>query len=140
MSRKTLEQTLNNIMDKLGNTHVRVGVTGDRAQVAMFHEYGTQHIPARPFLAPSQIAHAEDYAQDFAELTRLAASGEDLSNEFQAMADTAANYTKSYIADGTSIPPPLDPETVKRKGHDRALVDTGELVDSIVGEVVQGAV
>jgi phage gpG-like protein len=33
------------------------------------------------------------------------------------------------------IPPPLDPETVARKGHDRTLIETRELYDSIHYEV-----
>ena len=137
---KTLQQALDNILTKLGNTSIRVGVEGERAKVAMYMEYGTQHVPARPFLAPSQVAHAADYTKAFSKLTRQAVRGEDITSELKVLADTAAQYTKSYVTEGTPIPPPLAPGTVKAKGHDRPLVETGELVASIVGEVVPNAI
>lgn len=103
------------------------------AELAYLHTYGTQNIPARPFLEPALEQNA----------TRLAAALEpDISDPtstkpLELAGLLAETEVKNYLQ--TSVTPPLAPSTIKArqrahktKGSNfRPLIDTGQLRNAV---------
>lgn len=128
---------------QLEGLEVRVGVlqplpTEDGestvAVVAAAHEYGTRNVPQRSFLGRTIDGEREAIAGLQARAIDKVIAGE-LSPDRAAAAVGAkvASMTRETIR--SSVPPALDPETIKRKGHDRTLVEHGQLLRSVTFEV-----
>lgn len=116
----------------------RDGITTN-AELAAVHEFGSRdgQIPERSFIR----ATFREQRQRFEEMLGRQAHGiitMKLGAE-QALGQLAAfgaGAIKSYITRGSNLLP-LAPVTVASKGSSRPLVDTGQLVNSITGAVVQ---
>jgi hypothetical protein len=109
------------------------------ALIAAVHEFGSpsRNIPERSFIRSAFAANRQTY---LAMLRDVVKSVYQLKGGLEPGlgrigAKMAADIKRGITA-GPGIPPPLAPETVARKGSDRALVDTGQLVNSITWEVV----
>lgn len=104
------------------------------AHVATIHEFGTTHIPARPFMRPAVADHGGEWVQMIADGAKAAMQGS-MSPEavLEVVAMQAAGNVAEKIQAVTS--PPLSPITIKRKGHDKPLVDTGQMIQSVTGKV-----
>ena len=102
-------------------------------QLGLIHEFGTEHIPPRPFLGPAiennrasisalnrelllKIIHGD--LEKRVALGRLGAHGQRLVQE---------QIRATYL-------PPLAPETIKRKGSSHPLIDTGQMMDNVAWE------
>ena len=102
-------------------------------QLGLIHEFGTEHIPPRPFLAPAiesnrasisalnrtlllKMLHGEMPKREA--LGRLGAHGQRLVQE---------QIRATYL-------PPNTPETIKRKGSSHPLIDTGNMMDNVAWE------
>jgi hypothetical protein len=127
---------------KLASRRVCVGVLGnakakrskgsiDNVQLAAIHEFGTSTVPARPFIRPAVALHHEEYVAALDRIQKRVVRGADVDVELGRLGMKAVGDIRVYITRGSSIPPPLKPETIKRKGSSRALVDTGQLLRSI---------
>lgn len=138
-------------MDKAGKSHVRVGVLasqgGDEilhdgdltlAEIAAVHEFGTAdgHIPSRSFIRRAVIENRDAIVKKQAELSLAVMLHKiDIDKALNLLGVFIVALVKATIEQGSSIPPPLAESTVERKGSSRALVDTGQLVNSINHEV-----
>lgn len=109
---------------------VVAGVFGERADAAYRNEYGTQHIPQRPFLRKAFDNHVDEVIDDYADAT--AKSGNCCGN-LKYIADNMADKVKESIKSGNFEP--NAPSTVRRKGKNTPLIDTGKMLDSVKGEV-----
>ena len=119
-----------------GATHQPVNKKGEPvgepipvAEYAMYNEFGTQRIPARPFLRTSVDTFAEEsWLPELADLLREGVAPEVALNRvgLQAQADI-----RQVIEEWDS--PPNAPSTIKRKRskRDNPLVDSGDLLDAI---------
>ena len=102
--------------DIIGNTQrlngrvVKVGIQGgshdDMVDIAIYNHFGTRHILPRPFMA--------DCAEQNAAQNR--------------------DVQRAHIRNGNWVP--NAPATIRRKGSDRPLIDTGQLVNAVEYEVV----
>jgi hypothetical protein len=103
-------------------------------QLGMIHEFGTEHIPPRPFLEPAmtnsraslsalnrdlllKILHGEMTKQ--VALGRLGTHGQVLVQQ-----QIRSVYT-----------PPLKEATIKRKGSSKPLIDFGQMMQNVQWEI-----
>lgn len=124
---------------------VRVGVFGGEGEggislpeLAAVHEYGTRdgRIPARSFIASTLRERKTEIAGLLSTLARDVIRGTGTpKSALERLGLQASSWVKQKIL-RTSIPPPLAASTIKRKGSDRPLVDTGQLVAAITWQVV----
>lgn len=119
-----------------GGVTLTVGVVGAPARamapkagmpvggLAAIHELGLG-VPARPFVRPTID---QDRAKDKKGLRKIAAAAFRAISPRIAAAREGDRVAKAMIRRiNLNIPPPLARETVRRKGHNLALVDTGTL-------------
>ena len=129
---------------KAGTLELQVGITGSDGEqkhpnsdltigeIALIHEYGSEKadVPARPFLSRA----FERTAFPMHAAMRRAASDcymspSSLMSSLRAMGQLAVGAVRMTIFD--NIPPALEESTVRKKGHDLALVDSGTLMEAI---------
>lgn len=114
----------------LSNKEVLVGVFGELAEIAAYNEFGTQHIPQRSFLRDAFDEHSDTAIDGYAESV---AKGGNYCGNLQSLADNMAEKVKEKIKSGPFTP--NAPSTIRRKGKDTPLIDTGKMLDSVKGEV-----
>lgn len=118
---------------------VRVGIMGDAgdekgvslAEIAAYHEFGTATIPERSFLRSTFYGHAaEGLAKMCAKLSKAILEGKmDETRALGLLGLWAVSEVRKTIRAG--IEPELAPATIAAKGSSLALVDTGQLINSI---------
>ena len=126
------ERALKQLLELDGRA-ARAGLfTPEMAMRGAGNEFGTGRIPSRPWAstaadngAPALAALAE---REIGALADGRGSAGDVLEEF---GETMADSLRSIILDGEVPGPPLAASTIARKGHDRKLIDTGEMVGSI---------
>lgn len=104
------------------------------AYVATIHEFGTSKTPARPFMRPAVQDHGAEWIESLAQ--GVAASlrgGPSPEQVLEVVTLQAAGDVAQKIQAVTS--PALSPVTIARKGHDKPLVDTGQMLQSVTGKV-----
>lgn len=106
------------------------------AYVATIHEFGTGRIPARPFMRPAVADHGGEWLGLIGQGVKASMMGGPSPAEVLelVMLQAAGN-----VAEKIQSLPPLDPKssavTIKRKGHSKALIDTGQMFQSVTGKV-----
>lgn len=104
------------------------------ATKAAAHEFGTARIPARPFMRPTVAEKKRPWLDQLAQGSKAVLRGEaQPAQVLEAVALRAAGDVAKKIK--TVNTPPLSPKTVKRKGFDKPLVDTGQMIQSVTGVV-----
>ncbi len=137
---------LRNAVSKAAGGTVRVGILETQtypakdgksdvsvAQVAYWNEYGTATIPARPFFRNTIAEKQDEWADNAASILQhtdgdvgmaLALIGESVKGD---IVETIQNFNEPENA----------PSTVKKKGFNKPLIDTGDLWRAIQSEVVE---
>lgn len=104
------------------------------AYVATIHEFGTSRIPARPFMRPALENNGPAWMDLLAQgAKRVAEGGFSARDVLELVALRAAGDVGKAIQAVTA--PPLSPVTIKRKGHAKPLIDTGQMFQSVTGKV-----
>lgn len=106
------------------------------AYVATIHEFGapSQGIPARPFMRPAVAEKGQSWVDLLGQGAKAALNGSvSPAAVLEAVTLRAAGDVAIAIRAVTS--PPLKPATVARKGFDKPLVDTGQMLKSVTGKV-----
>lgn len=101
------------------------------AQVAFWNEYGTATIPPRPFFRNTIAEHKDEWPKQAAEM--LEANGGDVRKTLELMGEGVKGQIVETIQ--AFREPPNAAATVKKKGSDKPLIDTGTLWRSIDYEV-----
>ena len=104
------------------------GVTN--AQLGAIHEFGTDNIPARPWLAPGVRSGDVEYLTI---ITDAVAAGESLSVALDRVGVVAASKAQLYMTELSS--PANAASTIANKGSSNPLIDTGALRASIAYKV-----
>lgn len=126
-------------------THaVKVGVLGNGSangisvqDYAIFNEYGTSRIPARPFFRLSVgTANAQNEIKEYMkqQVEQIIQGGMSAQQAYENLGTFIVQKIKKTIASGNFAA--LDPQTVKKKGHSKPLMDTHSLYESINYEIV----
>lgn len=134
-------QTLRRVVDRLGARTVQVGVfDGRSAKIAVVHEFGAPSagIPERSFMRAALVDRAEDLKQLQAKLVARILNGkmkEDTA--LMHLGVWARDAMKNHIVEQKGFAP-LAPATARRKGKrkNKILIDTGQLINSIVFRIV----
>lgn len=130
---------LYNLARKVDGASVRVGpADGENAEIGLIHEYGAPEagIPARPFIAQTFRNRRAELVQIQVKIAQGLLAGKLDENRAMALLGAwAVGAIKATITrDGQFVP--LKPATIKRKGSDKPLIHTGQLVGSITFMVV----
>lgn len=101
------------------------------AGLLFIHTKGSElkHIPARPVLEPA-IAASGNKENIAAELTGAAEDvleGKDPTTNLRRAGIAAQNAARKWFTDPRNNWAPNSPDTIKRKGSDRPLIDTGAM-------------
>jgi hypothetical protein len=101
--------------------------------VAAIQEFGapSRGIPSRPFFRNMIAAHGDQWPAAIGAI--LAANGMDARDALTKVGVGIEGQLRQSIVDTNE--PPLAAATVKRKGFDKPLVDTGHMLGSISSEV-----
>lgn len=138
INNKGLEKELE-LINKIGKARVKVGVQADAGvhsesgenlvDIGIWNEYGTAHIPSRPFIRQTFEDNQQAVAQYLGRVVSNVAKGDDLVQELSKLGqwyqDKQKNTLKSYPWT------PNAPSTRRRKKSSKPLVDTSQLVNSI---------
>lgn len=101
------------------------------AQVAYWNEYGTAHIPPRPFFRQTIAKHKNEWPAKAAAIMRQ--NGGDVPKTLALMGEGIKGQVVETIQNFRD--PPNATYTVRKKGFDKPLIDTGTLWRSIDYEV-----
>lgn len=115
----------------------------NNAQLAFIHTYGSpvNNIPARPFLVPAitQTETMDRISELFKQGFEAAIEGgeESATPYLEKAGIVAVNAVNDYIQDSSHFVPNA-PETIRRKGSDKPLIDTASLKRSITYVIKRG--
>ena len=116
------------------------------AEIGIVHEYGTERVPARPFIRPAFEKHYRAYLRDALQLVKGDKTRKPMrvSKVLGIFGAKLAADMKNFVTQGAPIPPPLAASTLKRKKkktrrgskrEPRPLIDTGRMIGSITWKV-----
>ena len=114
------------------------------AQLMYIHTNGSglKNIPARPVIEPAIEApgNKEQISEELAESARAMMDGEnDLALRHLKLAGmTGQNAARLWFVDPRNGWAENSPETIRRKGSDKPLIDTGQLRKAIIYVVKKG--
>lgn len=134
-----LDKVMNDISKELAKVttdkFVTVGVHQDdnarpdqanNAQIGAMNHFGTDRIPARPWLDVGVASASQEVLDTIAEAIE---DGEPMDVALNRVGLVAVAGVQNYMDELSS--PANAPSTVKRKGTDNPLIDTGELKQSV---------
>lgn len=135
----------------IGRAQVRVGIIGAPAsvphggsdvtngEIALWMEYGTQHVPERSFIRrtlrdPAVLAEFRAIEE---RLVGAAIAGKMLRDRALGLLGAwMTSQIQTTITDD-KVTPPLAPATIAAKHSDKVLVETGQLARSVSWEIVK---
>lgn len=106
------------------------------AYIATVHEFGTPNArpPARPFMRPAVQNYGQEWMDTLAQGAKASLNGGPTPEQvLELVTLQAAGNVAEKIQAVTA--PPLSPVTIRRKGFDKPLVDTGQMIQSVTGKV-----
>ena len=101
------------------------------AAVATANEYGGKHRPPRPFMRYTAKSRARKWRNIVRDL--LPQYADDIKKVLEHLGPIASDDMADVIRIWTS--PPNSPSTIKRKGFNDPLVDSGQMMNSVRWEV-----
>lgn len=106
--------------------------TASVAEVARYMEFGTDDIPARPFLRTTEKQHKGELKKvNRRALADLVDQRADVDQVAAKVGEAAVEAVRDTIDSASMWAEPLKRSTVKRKGHSRPLVDTETMRDNV---------
>lgn len=102
------------------------------AQIGAAHEFGVPKlgIPERPWLRPGIRSGTEDYIRlNRRNIIRIMKGEMTGAQALQQLGAMAVGKVQKYIRNGVFAP--LKAATIRRKGSDKPLIDTGQMMQSI---------
>jgi hypothetical protein len=134
-------QTIITNLSRLEGT-VKVGIMADAGsekdgaslvEVATYNEFGTQHIPARPFVRQTTDNNRRAWGSMAARLEDRVAHGMSPHQALEILGNKAEGDMKATIGRGHFVP--NAPNTIKQKGSSQPLIDTGRMRNSVSHKV-----
>jgi hypothetical protein len=136
-------------LERIRNSDVLVGIPAEKsprktgpinsASLLFIHSKGSplQGIPARPVLEPTIEANKQIITPHLEAAARavMEQNPQNAERELKLAGTIAANSAKKWFTDPRNNWAPNAPSTIKRKGSDKPLIDTGQLRRSITSVV-----
>lgn len=121
------------------HTDPKTGERTDMVEMAKALHFGTRKIPPRPFLDDAIRENWPEVRKAITSSMVWRFKGLKADVQFSFAANEIAYIVRQFITDGTYYKShmPNAVSTIDRKGSDIPLVDSGQLVDHIVGEYVK---
>ena len=101
----------------------------DVVDVAMFNEYGTSRIPARPFMRQTFEKHKTEYVIACEDIFTAMIKGQKVESEIRKFGKKVKQDIVDEIEGGDFVP--NAPSTVRKKGFNKPLYETGLMEKSI---------
>jgi hypothetical protein len=130
---------------QLKKLQVRVGFQQGKAQeddgtdiadIAAWNELGTSTIPARPFMADSVDKHQDEINKFCKErMKRFSSGAEDAETVLKLCGNFQVGAIQKEIVDGDFAP--NAESTIRKKGSDKPLIDTGRMRQSVHFVIVE---
>ena len=139
-SRDAIQKALRALMvDK----YVTIGIHEDagqhesdditNAQVGAINEFGTEHIPARPWLNPGVASGNAEYLSI---IEKTLADDGTMTQALNKVGVVAVGKVQKYMTDLRT--PPNAASTIKKKGSSNPLIDSGALRQSVTYKIESG--
>ena len=124
-------------LKKMTDMEIQVGFQGDQkyedgtsiAQVAAVNEFGASDIPERPFMRQSFENHEGELQAACDAAQRLVSSGGSAEQALQQIGEVAKGLVQDEIVNGGFAP--NAESTIKKKGSEQPLIDTGTMRQSV---------
>lgn len=124
-------------LQKMTEMEVRVGFQGDEkyedgttiAEVAAYNEFGSSDTPERPFMRQSFENHESELQAACDAANRLVSSGGSADQALQQIGVVAKGLVQEEIVNGGFAP--NAESTIKKKGSEQPLIDTGTMRQSV---------
>ena len=124
-------------LQKLSELEVQVGFQGDQtaedgtslAEIAAYNELGTSTIPARPFMKQSFENHEDELRAACERVNAALASGRSVEQALDALGVAIKGLVQTEIVEGGFTENASS--TIKKKGSDKPLIDTGTMRQSV---------
>lgn len=127
----------------LDDAQVSAGLLGSAApgpasgselvRIGEAHEYGTDSIPMRPWLRTSVARYGRNWGRAWTGAVTAALKGTPTDVPLRLVGIMMVGDIQSTVLDGPWFP--LSPETIRRKGSDVPLVDSGQMRQSVRAQV-----
>lgn len=109
----------------------------DILTVAVWNEFGTSRIPARPFISQTWEKGRDKIMKFTQQVVKQVIDGKaDVKTATNMLGTKVKSMIQSTIRNGEFVP--NAPSTVKKKGSDKPLIDTGTMRQSVTYEVRKG--
>lgn len=125
-------------LEKLASLEIQVGFQSgentyedgtDLVDVAAYNEYGSSDTPARPFMKQSFENHEAELQKACDQVNAELSCGGTAEGALKTLGVFAKALVQEEIVEGSFEP--NKPSTIKKKGSDRPLVDTGTMRQSV---------
>lgn len=115
-------------------------MTYSRAYQMWLHSYGSPlwQSPPRPVIEPAIEHNKEAIAKPLGRAASLALDGQDPTPELEKAGMLGQNVSRAWFTNPENGWPANAPSTIKEKGGDKPLIDTGELRKSITYVIRDG--
>lgn len=127
-------------MRKAMQKDVDSGMPYSKAHELYIHEHGSPmyQSPPRPVLVPALDDGKEIIAEEMAEVVKAALDGNNPVIALEKVGMLGQNMARDWFRDPQNNWPPNSPLTIKRKGSENPLIDSGGLRKSITYVVKDG--
>ena len=105
------------------------GEAVDMAEIAMFNELGTSTSPSRPFLRMTVDENQEKISAMCEAEAKKLANGGSAEQGLKRLGAFGVSLVQEKIGNGSFTP--NSPATIKMKGSDKPLIDTGQMRQSV---------
>ena len=143
---RALQAFAKKVAAKQATVHIGVIDDGSRdggdltnAELAAIHEFGAPgaNIPERSFIRSTFDTNQAKYRDLLKRLGKaVLLKRQSVVDALGILGATMAADIKKRVTSGPHIPPPLAAATARRKGSDRPLVDTGQMINAVTWKVV----
>ena len=124
-------------LEKLAESEIEVGFQGDEtyddgtslAEVAAYNELGSSDTPARPFMRQSFENHESELKAACDDANTLLSNGGTAEQALNQIGIICRGLVQEEIVEGYFAP--NAPSTIKKKGSDQPLIDTGYMRQSV---------
>ena len=103
------------------------------AQVAAWNEFGTSDMPSRPFMRQTLSENQDKIKQLFDDAGKAVVKGAKADEVYNKIGVVAKAMMQDQIVNGKYKP--NAPSTIRKKGSDRPLIDTGQMRQSVNYEI-----
>lgn len=127
---ETTNEALLRELLSINDLEVIAGITdGEIAEYAAYNEFGTETIPARPFMLNTFAENEDKYIGLVESAINTVIGGGSVKSELTRVGFAMQNDIVDKIGSGDHTP--NKQTTVKRKGSSKPLIDTGAMRQSV---------